>query len=67
MTDSTDKSDLLTGAKAIADYLDWTERRVYHAARQKYLPIGHMGALLIARKSQLDQATSVQAVDKGAA
>ena len=53
------KSDLLTGADEIANYLGWPVRRVYHAARQKYLPIGHMGSLLIARKSQLDQATLV--------
>jgi hypothetical protein len=56
---STQPSDLLTGADEIAKYLGWTPRRVYHAARQKYLPIGHLGNLLIARKSQLDAATSV--------
>jgi hypothetical protein len=59
MTPTPAKDDLLTGADQIAEYLGWERRRVYHAARQKHLPIGHCGALLIARKSQLDRATSV--------
>lgn len=53
------RDDLLTGAKAIADYLGWPERRVYHFASKKYLPIGSVGGLLTARKSELDRALSV--------
>jgi len=52
------REDLLTGAKAIADYIGWPERRVYYAADRKHLPIGHSGNLLIARKSELDRALS---------
>lgn len=48
--------DLLTGATAIAEYLGWPERRVRHADRMKYLPIGRCGQILIARKSELDRA-----------
>ena len=50
--------DLLTGAPAIAEYVGWNERRIYHAASQGYLPIGRAGQLLIARKSELDRALS---------
>jgi hypothetical protein len=50
--------DLLTGAAAIADYVGWDVRRIYHAARCRHLPIGRAGQLLIARKSELDRALS---------
>lgn len=50
------ESDYLTGARQIARYLNWPERRVYHCAYEKLLPIGKLGALLVARKSQLDRA-----------
>jgi hypothetical protein len=50
--------DLLTGADAIAEFLGWNVRRVYHASKQKHLPIGRAGSLLIARKSELDRALS---------
>ncbi len=53
--------DLLTGAPAIAQYLGWNVRRVYHAVRMKHLPIGHIGGTLIARKSELNRALSVAA------
>ena len=43
--------DLLTGAAAIAEYLGWNQRRIYHAASQGYL--------LIARKSELNRALSL--------
>jgi hypothetical protein len=56
---TTDKLDLLTGAKAIAQYLGWSQRKVYHA--KKYLPIKSVGAVLIARKCELDDATSTAA------
>jgi len=54
-----DKLDLLTGASEIAQYLGWSQRKVYHA--KKYLPIKSVGAVLIARKSELDHATSTLA------
>jgi hypothetical protein len=48
--------DLLTGASAIAAYLGWPERRVYYMAEKGYLPITHVGTLLVSRRSQLDRA-----------
>jgi hypothetical protein len=48
--------DLLTGASAIAAYLGWPERRVYYFAEKKHLPIGRVGSMLVARRSQLDRA-----------
>jgi hypothetical protein len=64
MTDDNSKpillaDDLPTGADAIAAYLGWSPRRVYYVARQRYLPINHIGTTLVARKSQLDKALSV--------
>jgi len=50
--------DLLTGAEAIAAYLGWPTRRVYYHANRRYLPIRHVGSLLVARKSELDRALS---------
>jgi hypothetical protein len=47
---------LLTGAGQIADWLNWEPRQVYHAVKTKRLPIGRVGASLVAYKSQLDQA-----------
>lgn len=51
-------ADLLTGAAAIAGYIGWPPRRVYYAADRKQLPIGRVGQILIARKSELDRALS---------
>ena len=53
--------DLITGAPAIADYLGWKERRVYHFVRTKKLPITKIGGLLVARKSELQKALSASA------
>ena len=50
--------DLLTGASAIAAYLGWPERRVYYIAEKKFLPIGRVGSLLVARRTELDRALS---------
>ena len=57
------KEDLLTGAQKISDYLgdDWSPRKVYYAADKKLLPIGYVGRMLIARKSELDKALSATA------
>ncbi len=52
------RDDLLTGASAIAAYTGWPLRRIYHAAARGYLPIGHVGTMLIARKSELSSAMS---------
>jgi hypothetical protein len=62
MTDSL-SDDLLTGAQAIAAYLGapWNERKVYYAAEQKHLPIGHIGQTLFSRKSALDRALTPEA------
>jgi hypothetical protein len=64
--ESTLRDDLLTGAQAIADYLGWPLRRVYHCAHRQYLPIGRTGAILIARKSELDRALSATAAVEAA-
>lgn len=46
--------DLLEGADAIAAYLGWTPRRVYHVAEKRGLPIHKVtGIGLVARKSAL--------------
>jgi hypothetical protein len=45
--------DLLTGAREIGEFLGWPERKVYHAASRGYLPVGYVGPILIARKSEL--------------
>lgn len=50
--------DLLTGATAIASHLGWPVRRVYYFHAREYLPIKSVGALLVARKSELDAALS---------
>jgi hypothetical protein len=55
------RDDLLTGAAAIAEYIGWPERRVYYAADKGYLPVSHVGNLLVARKSELDRALSASA------
>ncbi len=58
MTTVSLADDLLTGCKAIAEFLGWPERRVYHAHAQGFLPIAAVGRTLIARKSELDKALS---------
>ncbi len=53
--------DLLTGANAIAAYVGWDRRRIYHAAATGNLPIARVGNLLVARKSELERALSADA------
>lgn len=48
--------DLLYGAQAIAKELGVTPMQVYHMARLKRLPIGHIGKNLIASRRQLQRA-----------
>lgn len=48
-------ADLLQGAKAVADYLGWKERRVYQAREQGWsVPIRRREMGLYAFKSELD-------------
>ena len=56
--------DLLTGAKAIADYLGWPTRKVYYAYSKNYLPITSVGQVLIGRKSELNRALSGSTASK---
>ena len=53
--------DLLTGCRAIAQYLGWPERKTYFVAQQGHLPIRAVGRSLIARKSELNGALSAAA------
>jgi hypothetical protein len=48
--------DMLMGAEAIAEELGISTAQVYHYARLKRLPIGKLGATLIASKRQLQRA-----------
>jgi len=49
--------DLLNGGNEIAEFLGVPVREVYHLARTKRLPIGHLGRKLIAFRSGLRRAT----------
>jgi predicted DNA-binding transcriptional regulator AlpA len=53
--------DLLTGASAIAAYIGWSRSSIYHMERKGCLPIMRVGGLLVARKSELERAFSVDA------
>lgn len=48
-------NDLLTGAQAIADFLGWSRRRLYHHAEKASLPIFRLEGTLCARKSALTE------------
>ena len=54
------RDDLLEGATEIGAFLGWDERKIYHAASRGYLPIKKVGALLVARKSELTRALSAE-------
>jgi hypothetical protein len=45
--------DRLRGAKAIGDFIGESEKRVYYLAERGYLPLGKIGATLIASKTAL--------------
>lgn len=49
-------SDLLSGAKAAADYIGETPRAVYHMAEKGLLPCIRKGRKLYFRKSELERA-----------
>ena len=53
MNDQTLAADLLRGASAIADFLGFERRVVYHAISAGHLPTFKMGATICARKSSL--------------
>jgi hypothetical protein len=46
-------NDRLRGAKAIADFLGESEKRIYYLVGRGYLKIGHLGSTLIASKQTL--------------
>ena len=50
------RDDLLTGAKAAADYIGATPRTVYHMAENGTLPCVKRGKRLFFRKSELEAA-----------
>lgn len=52
------RDDLLTGANAIADYLGWPVRRIYHPPMRKRLGLFQVGAILMGRKSELNRVLS---------
>jgi hypothetical protein len=47
--------DLLTGAKAIADYVGWPVRKVFYHHEAGGLPTFKVNNLICARKSQLNK------------
>jgi excisionase family DNA binding protein len=49
-------NDLLSGAKAAAEYIGESPRAVYHMAEQGMLPCIRKGRKLYFRKSELDAA-----------
>jgi len=49
-------SDLLSGAKAAAEYIGETPRAVYHMTEQGLLPVIRKGRKLYFRKSELEAA-----------
>lgn len=51
--DNTLATDLLRGAEAIAEYLGFPRRAIYHAATKNHLPHFRIGETVCARKSTL--------------
>jgi excisionase family DNA binding protein len=51
--DNTLAADLLRGAEAIAGYLGFPRRAVYHAVAKNHLPHFRIGDTVCARKSTL--------------
>jgi len=45
--------DMLNGARPIAEFIGTNERRVYHLAETKQIPVFRLGGRLTARKSTL--------------
>jgi hypothetical protein len=54
-------SDIVTGAKAIAEETGFKERFVYRAAETGELPIFKVGGMLCARRSELRKRLSSEA------
>ena len=44
--------DILMGAAAIADYLGWPRRKVYHCVEARRLPVFKVGTTICARRSK---------------
>lgn len=55
------KDDLLSGAKAAAEYIGATQRAVYNMTEKGQLPCIRKGSKLFFRKSELDRAFSSDA------
>ena len=54
-------NDLLSGAKAAADYIGESPRAVYHLVENGHLPCVRKGRKLYFRKSELERAFSSEA------
>jgi hypothetical protein len=52
-TPETPAGDLLEGAAAIAEFMGWNERRVYHIHRTGGWPIFNDAGMITARRSSL--------------
>jgi hypothetical protein len=46
-------ADLLRGAKAIGSFIGESEKRVFYLAERGHLPVGRIGATLVASKKAL--------------
>ena len=55
------KDDLIVGAEPIGEYCNMSVRRIYYCAEKKLLPIFKVGAILHARKSELQKRLSAEA------
>jgi len=55
-------NDLLSGAKAAAEYIGETPRAVYHMAEKGLLPVIRKGRKLYFRRSELEAAFRSEAV-----
>jgi hypothetical protein len=58
MTSQTLAADLLIGADAIAKFTGFSTNQVYHLHRQKRIHTFKIGAMICARRSELDAAYS---------
>lgn len=47
--------DLLQGAQKISEYTGISPRRIYYLAEKRLLPVIRIGAVITARKSELDE------------
>jgi hypothetical protein len=57
------KDDLLLGAKALAEFLGCSERKVFYYKEKKILPLGTIGSQIFGLKSRLRRHISGQIVE----